>query len=140
MSLKSHNSTGEPADGIAVAGRPGVQHDIVLAQREALGGQAIKVIGILVGFYALALLTVVLRVVEPFLVASELYVFRGYLIVGCYGLAILIVVAVAPRRDRFVPPGPRLDPAGQPRLFELISAVAQRTGQEMPAEVYLITG
>ena len=50
----------------------------------------------------------------------------------------LILWSVAPRRDRFKPPGPRLRPADQPRLFAELESVARATGQTMPSEVYLI--
>ena len=46
--------------------------------------------------------------------------------------------SLVPRVDRFTPPGPRLDRATHPRLFDLIQRVAVATRQEMPAEVYLL--
>jgi heat shock protein HtpX len=49
-----------------------------------------------------------------------------------------IVVAVAPRRDKFVPPGPLLEPSSYPELFSLIRDIAARSKQDMPAEVYLV--
>ena len=43
-----------------------------------------------------------------------------------------------PRRDRFVPAGPRLDETLHPRLFQMIHEVAAATGQAAPADVYLL--
>jgi len=51
-----------------------------------------------------------------------------------------MVRAILPRPNRFKPPGPRLAPADQPRLFSVVEHVAQRTQQAVPRYVYLIPG
>jgi Zn-dependent protease with chaperone function len=51
--------------------------------------------------------------------------------------AAMILWSSLPRWKKFVPPGPRLDPARHPRLFEMIRIVARDTRQKPPAEVYL---
>lgn len=56
------------------------------------------------------------------------------LTIAFYGLAILIAGSF----DRFQPPGIRLQPEDQPRLFELIQRVAGQAEQGVPAEVYLV--
>lgn len=55
----------------------------------------------------------------------------------CFGSALLILWSLVPRPSRFVVPGPRIDPHGRPGLLEAISDIARRTGQPMPAEVYV---
>jgi Zn-dependent protease with chaperone function len=49
-----------------------------------------------------------------------------------------ILWGVLPRRDRFTPPGPRLEPEAHPRLFAEIRSLAEAVGQEVPEEVYLV--
>jgi Zn-dependent protease with chaperone function len=43
-----------------------------------------------------------------------------------------------PRREKFTPPGPRLEPDRQPRLFTEIERLAARLNEAAPQEVYLI--
>jgi Zn-dependent protease with chaperone function len=50
----------------------------------------------------------------------------------------IILWSILPRPDRFVPPGPRLDPKDQPKLFQVIREVSERTGQAMPADVFMV--
>jgi heat shock protein HtpX len=61
-------------------------------------------------------------------------------LVGCASVAAAGVVlwSVAPRPDRFTPPGPEIREADQPRLFAELRAVAAATGQRMPAHVYVV--
>lgn len=58
--------------------------------------------------------------------------------VACATAAVLVLWLLLPRPARFVPPGPRLLPASQPRLFAEIERVAGLAAQPMPAEVYLL--
>ena len=50
----------------------------------------------------------------------------------------IILWSVVPRPVRFVPPGPRLNEADHPELFQVIREVASKTGQAMPSDVYLV--
>lgn len=52
--------------------------------------------------------------------------------------AFAVVYSSLPRRDRFVAAGPRIERAGEPRLFEEIDRAARDMGVETPSEVYLI--
>jgi Zn-dependent protease with chaperone function len=45
--------------------------------------------------------------------------------------------SIFPRIDKFIAPGPKLEPSEHPKFFELLEEVAAKTKQEMPAEVYL---
>src|SRR3954452_17735402 len=83
-------------------GRPG----IVLKRRDDLKAQAIRAVVFFVGFYVLALVTVLSLLLAPIFVLDTLGLFSPYLVLACYGVALLILVAIVPRRDRFTPPGP----------------------------------
>ena len=106
-SVKPSGSEIDPPDTPVVGG-------IVLQQRASLEKQAAKALALFLGFYLLALLTVVLLALAPFFVIGTLGVYSPYLVLSCYGLAILILVSIVPRPDRFVAPGP--DPACAWRL------------------------
>jgi Zn-dependent protease with chaperone function len=56
----------------------------------------------------------------------------------CIGAGAAILWSLRPRFDKFAPPGPRLHPEDQPKLFDLIDEVAGATGQSRPAEVYVV--
>jgi heat shock protein HtpX len=49
-----------------------------------------------------------------------------------------VLLSLRPRRDKFVPPGPRLTKEAQPELFKVVEDVAHATNQAMPVEVYAI--
>jgi heat shock protein HtpX len=57
---------------------------------------------------------------------------------GAVTAAGIIAWSVLPRPDRFTPPGPEISEAAQPRLFAEIRQVAEATGQQMPAHVYVV--
>lgn len=56
---------------------------------------------------------------------------------ACLVSGTAIVRGLIPRRAKWEDPGPRLDPADQPELHELVREVADATGQQPPADVYL---
>jgi Zn-dependent protease with chaperone function len=95
-------------------------------------------IALVVGFYSLALVIAGILVYIPY--AEWVYLDRVHakVALGCIGGAGIILWSILPRPDRFEPPGPRLDPAREPRLFEKLRSIATATGQDMPAEVYLV--
>jgi Zn-dependent protease with chaperone function len=57
---------------------------------------------------------------------------------GAVTCAVSILWSVAPRLDRFTPPGPELVPANQPRLFAELAAIAGEFREPMPKSVYLM--
>jgi Zn-dependent protease with chaperone function len=61
----------------------------------------------------------------------------GRLIGFCLAGIVLIAISIVPRPSRFSPPGPLLNPAGQPRLFAVVDDVARAVGEPMPAEIYM---
>ena len=64
----------------------------------------------------------------------------GALLLAAFGIVVGITIlwSLIPRRDRFEPPGVRIDLSEQRRLAEEIESVASTLGEPMPAEVYLI--
>ena len=58
--------------------------------------------------------------------------------IGSAIAALRILWASFPRWTKFKPPGPKLDPARHPLLFEEIRRIARDTHQRAPSEVYLI--
>src|SRR5437879_13435410 len=100
-----------------------------------LRARAMLAVALTIGFYVLAigLIAVLLRIVFIPGIPSRLLFFC---IIGAGAIAISIV----PRPSRFVPPGPRLNPAGQPRLFAELDGVARAVGEAMPEEVYITPG
>ena len=80
--------------------------------------------------------------------ALPLLLIYGYGIIGGFGALLLAVFGIVagitilwsllPRRDKFEPPGVRIDLSEQRRLAEEVEAIACALGEPMPAEVYLI--
>ena len=100
--------------------------------------RAITSVLLTIGFYGLAL---AIAGGLLFLVYAQFVIFETvnsrltlFAIVG----AVVIIWAILPRIDRFIPPGPQLTPSEFPLLFREIKAVADLTQQEMPRDVYLI--
>ena len=92
----------------------------------------------MVCFYGLALTIVAALVVVPLLMVR--YSMGLFLKLGLFCLlgAYAILRAILPRRDHFEPPGPRLVPEDQPRLFTEICGIANKVQQPEPTEVYLV--
>src|SRR5712664_967028 len=98
----------------------------------SLRQRAVLAIALTVGFYVLALglIAVMVWVVFQPHVPGRLV---GFCLLG----AGVIAVSIIPWPRRFVPPGPLLNPAGQPALFAELQSVARAVGEAMPAEVYV---
>ncbi len=91
-----------------------------------------------IGFYAMALILGLGVLSIPIILAyitGHIY-FRVVFV--CLITGITILWAAAPRRDKFVPPGPLLTPSANPKLFEIIAEMAKKTAQRMPDHVYLV--
>ena len=103
-----------------------------------LAGRAALAVGLMVGFYALALAMVAGLLWLPYAEWTYAHRIHAKLALFCVISAGAILIAIVPRIDRFEAPGPRLDGTEQPRLFGLVSDVARDAGQAVPAEVYLV--
>ena len=90
------------------------------------------------GFYVLAVGTAAVLVSVAYGIAVFKSALAWKVALVCIAAAATILWSIVPRVDRFVPPGPIMEPDREPRLFSLIQDVANATGQQMPAEVYLL--
>ncbi len=109
-----------------------------MRRQMSLAVRAILAVGLMIGFYALAF---AIAGVLLFIVYADWRYGRRVdprLALFCIAGAGIILWSIVPRPDRFLPPGPRLEPAAHPRLFAQLTEVASAVGQPMPAEVYLI--
>jgi len=88
-----------------------------------------------IGFYMLAL-----GIVAGLLSIAWLFWANGHVrnTVVFVIAAGVILWSIAPRRERFRPPGPTLEAASNPRLFKELNDVASSVGEPMPHEVYLV--
>jgi Zn-dependent protease with chaperone function len=104
----------------------------------SLLGRALLAVVLMIGFYLLAAGIVFGLFWIPY--AEIVYAHRvtPKLALICIIAGVTILWSVLPRLDKFLAPGPRLQRAQYPQLFEQLDAVARATRQEMPAEVYLI--
>ena len=104
----------------------------------SLSRRAAIAIALTIGFYTLALVIALGTIAVPFIVTY----FTGHVIVKLFIICIAtggtILVAMAPKMDNFIPPGPLLTRESYPKLFDVISEIAGKTGQEMPDHVFLI--
>jgi Zn-dependent protease with chaperone function len=108
------------------------------SRTSSLAGRAVLAIVLLFGFYALALLIAAGLLFLPYAEmrwANRLHLQLAFFCVVGAGI---VLWSALPRPDRFEAPGPRLEPGRQPRLFAVIDRLAERVGQAVPAEVYLI--
>jgi heat shock protein HtpX len=104
----------------------------------SVGLRAVLALGLMVGFYALALGLAGGLLWIPYAEVTYTNRIHPKLALGCLVGAALILWSIMPRPDRFVAPGPALEPARHPKLFAMIRGVASATKQEAPAEVYLV--
>src|SRR5438046_9521696 len=91
--------------------------------------RALLAIALTVGFYALAL---------GLMAAMAFILFQpgvpGRALLFCVIGIVVIGVSIVPWPRRFEPPGPLLNPAGQPRLFSELQSVGQDVGAAMQSE------
>lgn len=104
----------------------------------SLVGRALIALGLMVGFYLLAVAVAGALFFVPYAewtYAGQLHI---KLALACILAGLLVLWSILPRIDRFVPPGPLLKRERHPRLFAEIESIASATGQRMPSEVYLV--
>jgi heat shock protein HtpX len=111
---------------------------LMKARSQSVGLRAVLALGLMIGFYALALGLAGALLWVPYAVFAYAQRIPVKLALGCLVGAGIILWSVMPRRDRFEAPGPELEPRRHPKLFAMIRGVASATKQEMPAEVYLV--
>lgn len=104
----------------------------------SLAGRALMALVLMVGFYVLALAMAGVLLFIAYATVAHSNRIPIKLVVGCVACAGVILWSILPRIDRFTAPGPRLAPERHPKLFAQLNDVADRVGQRMPAEVYLV--
>jgi Zn-dependent protease with chaperone function len=103
----------------------------------SLAGRLAAAIALTIGFYVLAL------ALAGALIAAGIlpWVFEGrnnlWLTIAGPFFGISILVAIVPRRTRFVAPGIKVTAEDQPRLLEIVGEEAARADEPVPAEIYL---
>lgn len=104
-----------------------------------LAWRAILALILMICFYGLAFsIAGVLLYIPYALTKAHVYFLVGKLFAFCVVGACVIIYSIFPRIERFIPPGPRLEPDKQPQLFAELFFVAKAMRQKMPEEVYLI--
>ena len=98
----------------------------------SLRQRALLAIALTVGFYLLAL--ALMAFLAWLLFQPHV---PGRIRVFCLVGVGVIAVSIIPWPRPFHPPGPLLNPAGQPRLFNELQSVAKAVGETMPADVYV---
>lgn len=104
----------------------------------SMAGRATAAVLLTAGFYGLALLIAVGLLAIPYFEWTLAHRVTGRLAVICVLGAGIILWSIVPRPGHFVPPGPRLDRADNPRLFAEVERVAKQVDEPMPSEVYLV--
>lgn len=104
----------------------------------SLALRAVIAVGLLVGFYLLAMAIAGILLYIPYAEWSFGNRLHIKLALACIAGAAVILWSIVPRPDRFEMPGPEVKREDQPELFGLIDEVAGRTSQEPPAAVYMV--
>jgi Zn-dependent protease with chaperone function len=102
-----------------------------------LAWRALLAVALMLGYFVLAITMCGGLLYFGYSLSLSTDIFHRCLFVLCTALGAIILVATPPGWDRFVAPGPRLEPQEQPRLFERVNKVALLLGQQMPKEIYL---
>jgi len=103
-----------------------------------LAQRAMLAIVLMAAFYLLAAAIVAGLLWIPYAEWAYLDRVHPRIALACLVSAATLTFAVFPRRDKFEPPGPRLDERSQRKLFTVLRSVADATKQEMPADVFLV--
>lgn len=104
----------------------------------SLAARSLLAVLLMIGFYLLALTVSAVLLWIPIAEYQLAHRVHLQILIACWLGAVIILWSIVPRPDRFEPPGPRLEPGRQPRLFDELEGIARATGQAMPAEVYLV--
>jgi Zn-dependent protease with chaperone function len=103
----------------------------------SLAGRALVAVVLMAGFYVMALAIAGVLLFIPYAEWHWAHRIHVKLVLACVLGAGVLLWSILPRRDRFVPPGPRLDRARHPELFQELERISAATGQEVPEEAYL---
>jgi hypothetical protein len=100
--------------------------------------RALAAVALVASYYVLALgLTALLVAFAALMVRHEWLNIIDW--GGLFAAVFLILKGLAPQRDRFEAPGPRLALGGHPDLARVIESIVRSAGQKVPGEVYLVS-
>jgi Zn-dependent protease with chaperone function len=111
------------------------------AAEEPLTRRGARLVALWAGFYLLAFGMAAVLLLAGYAMAfrsASVSFFSVLAGIGSAFAALVILWASFPRWNSFKPPGPRLDPRQQPRLYEEIRRLSRDLRQKPPAEIYLI--
>jgi len=107
--------------------------------RRSLTGWALLAVLVIVGSYLFTMTLAIACAYLPFLIVRAFFNLSTILLfLGGVAMALSMLRSLAPRREKFTPPGPRLDPGQEPRLFAELESIAKAFDEPMPGEVYLV--
>jgi heat shock protein HtpX len=107
--------------------------------RRSLTGWALLAVLVIIGSYLFTMILAMACVYFPFLIVKEMSNISTILwFLGGVAMALSMLGSLAPRRGKFVPPGPRLDPEQEPRLFAELESIAKAFDEPMPGAVYVV--
>ncbi|MBL8205977.1 MAG: M48 family metallopeptidase [Blastocatellia bacterium] len=109
-----------------------------MPQTSSLASRATLAVALMIGFYVLGLVIAASLLFVPYAMWAYLGRVNLQIAIFCIITAGVILLALIPRIDRFLAPGPKLEPSQHPRLFQEITRIANDVQQQMPAEVYLV--
>ncbi len=99
-----------------------------MAKSFSLTLRAFIAVGLMLGFYILAIGISITLLLVPYAELRYGHRFPVRLVAICAMGGLAVLWSIIPRRDKFVPPGPLLEPQKQPRLFDLLSPSGNRYG------------
>ncbi len=118
-----------------------MQGRVKIPPSRAVATYALLTVFSIVASYVFLLLLAAACIYLPYLACTS----SIHLVLQAWILALASVVvgfallwSMIPRRDKFDPPGLRLEPHSQPKLFDEIHGVAAALGEPVPGEVYLV--
>lgn len=100
--------------------------------------RALLAVGLMLGFYALALVVALSLLYIPYAEMAYLNRLNIRLVLFCLAAAGIVLWSAVPRPDRFEAPGPELTPSSHPDLFRVVESVRTDTRQSAPKSVYLV--
>jgi len=112
-----------------------------LPRRPSIAAWAALAVALIVGFYTLTLALAAACVYLPYLMFTSQHgagIQVLFLLLSGVLMAGTMLWSLIPRRQKFTPPGPRLEAARHPRLFAEIHRLATSLNEPPPHEVYLI--
>lgn len=101
--------------------------------------RALLALILMVGFYVFALAIAGILIYIPYAEVAYAHRLHGKIALFCVGGALIILWSLVPRVEKFIPPGPRLNPSEHPELFRELNDIAGKVGQAMPSEVFLVS-